>query len=176
AHQRPPQSVDRALEEDVLATGQVGVEAGAELEQRADPPAHRNAARGRLDDSGDEPQQRRLSRAVAPDETECAARVDVERDVAQRPDVLPAIRAAEQDVLERPRRARVPAEPARRVSDLDLTGPHAVEGTPRRRLTAPSLRMRGSAADRSAMTGRHVTRPRPTPLAHAGRSRRAGGR
>ena len=37
----PPHAEDRAVEEDVLAAGQVGVEAGADLEQRADAAADR---------------------------------------------------------------------------------------------------------------------------------------
>ena len=41
---RALEPVDRAVQEDVLAPGEVGMEAGAELEQRADPPA---AAAGR---------------------------------------------------------------------------------------------------------------------------------
>jgi hypothetical protein len=47
------EALDRAVQEDVLAAGEVRVEAGAELEQRADRPP-RGRARGRLDDPGDE--------------------------------------------------------------------------------------------------------------------------
>ncbi len=39
AHARAAQAVDRPVEVDVLAPGEVGMEAGAELEQRRDPPA-----------------------------------------------------------------------------------------------------------------------------------------
>ena len=42
---RALQPVDRAVQEDVLAAGEVGVEACTELEQRADPPADGDAAR-----------------------------------------------------------------------------------------------------------------------------------
>ena len=51
---RALEAVDRAVEVDVLAAGEVGVEAGAELEQRADAPAGLDAPGGRLDDPGDE--------------------------------------------------------------------------------------------------------------------------
>ena len=78
AHVRTFEAVDRTVQEDVLASGQVRVEAGAELEERA----HASAG-GRLDDSGDQPQQRRLSRPVAADETDRTAGFDPEGDVAQ---------------------------------------------------------------------------------------------
>ena len=45
AHVRAREAVDRAVQEDVLAAGEVGVEAGAELEQRADAAADVDAAR-----------------------------------------------------------------------------------------------------------------------------------
>ena len=78
---RALQPEDRAVEEDVLASGEVGMEAGAELEQRADPAADVDAALGRLDDPGDDAQQRALARAVAADEAErrCRARPGTRR-------------------------------------------------------------------------------------------------
>ena len=45
ADARAREAVDRAVQEDVLAAGEVGVEAGAELEQRRDAAAGRDAAR-----------------------------------------------------------------------------------------------------------------------------------
>ena len=68
AHARAREAVDRAVQVDVLAPGEVGVEAGAELEQRRDAAAGLDAAARRLDDLRDEPQQRRLARAVTADE------------------------------------------------------------------------------------------------------------
>ena len=56
-----PQAVDRAVQVHVLAAGQIGMEAGAELEQRADAAADGDAPRGRLDDPGEQPQERRLA-------------------------------------------------------------------------------------------------------------------
>ena len=45
ADARAREAVDRAVQVDVLAAREVRVEAGAELEQRADPAAGRDAAR-----------------------------------------------------------------------------------------------------------------------------------
>ena len=53
-HVRAREAVDRPVEEDVLAPGQVGVEAGAELEQRAHASTDIHAAGGGLDDSGEQ--------------------------------------------------------------------------------------------------------------------------
>src|SRR5207244_4922545 len=78
------QPVDRAVEEDVLAAREVGMEARAELEQRPDSSTDLDAAGGRLDDSGQQPEQRGLARAVAADEPDRAAGLDPERDVVQR--------------------------------------------------------------------------------------------
>ena len=69
-----PQALDRAVQEDVLASGEVGMEAGAELEQRADPALDLDGARGRLDDPRQHAQQRRLARPVAPDQADRLAR------------------------------------------------------------------------------------------------------
>ena len=55
------QALHRAVEEHVLAPREVGMEAGAELEQAADAPARGHAPASRLDDPRDEPQQRRLA-------------------------------------------------------------------------------------------------------------------
>ena len=50
------QPLDRAVQEDVLATGEVGMEPCSELEQRADPALDLHGAGGRLDDPGEHPQ------------------------------------------------------------------------------------------------------------------------
>src|SRR5206468_3685098 len=81
----------------------------------------RDAAARRLDDPGEQSKQRRLARAVAADEPDRAARLDPERDVAQRPDVGAAHAAArDEQVLQRAVLARVDAEATRRVLDEDL--------------------------------------------------------
>ncbi len=77
------------VEVDVLAPGQLRVEAGAHLQQRPHPPAYQGAALGRLGDAGKDLQQRGLAGAVAPDDADRLAAPDVERNVLERPDVLP---------------------------------------------------------------------------------------
>ena len=122
---RALQPVDRAVQEDVLAAGEVGVEAGAELEQRADPAADGDAALGRLDDPGDQAQQRRLAGAVPADEPDRLARLDRERDVAQRQDVARLGAPAEHEqLLQASRLVRPDAEAARDPLDADLPRLH----------------------------------------------------
>ena len=85
---RPAQAVDRPIEKDVLSSREVGVEPRAELEQRADPALRPHPAGRGLDDPGDDTEQRRLARPVAPDETDGFAARDTHRHVMERPDVL----------------------------------------------------------------------------------------
>ena len=63
-----PQPVDRGAEVDVVAAGEVLVEAGAELQQRADPPRDGEAPVRRAEHAGKKPQQGRLAGAVPPHE------------------------------------------------------------------------------------------------------------
>ena len=58
------QTEDRRVHEDVLAAGELGVEAGAELEQRGQPAPGDDLALVRLQDAGDALEQRRLAGAV----------------------------------------------------------------------------------------------------------------
>ncbi|OLE01245.1 MAG: hypothetical protein AUG91_02215 [Actinobacteria bacterium 13_1_20CM_4_69_9] len=87
AQVRALEPVDRAVQEDVLTTRQVGMKAGAELQQGADAAADLDPAGGRLDDPRDQAQQRRLARAVPAHEPNGAARLDAERDAVERDDV-----------------------------------------------------------------------------------------
>jgi hypothetical protein len=110
---RAPEAVDRAVEEDVLAAAEVGVEAGAELQERADAAADGDGAARRPDDPGEQPQQGRLAGAVAADEAHRLAAPDLERHVPERPDVGRLGAAAQdEELLQRPRLARVHAEAA----------------------------------------------------------------
>ena len=84
---RALEAEDGTVEVDVLPAGEVGMEAGAELEERADSAAHGDAAGGRLDDRSDDAKERALARAVAPDECERASRGHGERDFAERPHI-----------------------------------------------------------------------------------------
>ena len=77
------QAVERPVELDVLAAGEVAREAGAELEQRDDAPAHLDPARVRRDDPGQHPQGGGLAGPVAPDQPHGLARSHAQRDVAQ---------------------------------------------------------------------------------------------
>ena len=80
-----PEALDRAVQEDVLAPGEVEVEAGAELEERADAPLGSDAPARRLDDPGDDSQQRRLARSRSVRSGRPLPRGRLEGDVVQRP-------------------------------------------------------------------------------------------
>src|SRR6185369_11277111 len=87
------QSEQHARQRRVFAAGQLRKEANLEAEQR------RSYARRTLDraaiaseNAGEHAQQRRLSRAVASDDAERLAVIDVERHSAQRPAVTRAAR------------------------------------------------------------------------------------
>ena len=85
-----------AVDEDVLAAGDLGMKAGAELDQRRDAAVDRDRARRRPADAGDQLQHRALAGAVATDDAERLAGGDVERHALQRFEGLvgPAGRAA----------------------------------------------------------------------------------
>ncbi len=76
-----------AVEKDVLAPGEFGIEACAQLEQRRDAPARYDAPEGGLQDAADDLQQRAFAAAVGTDEAECLALFHLEADVAQRPEI-----------------------------------------------------------------------------------------
>ena len=79
---------DRAVQVDVLAPGELRMEAGADLEQAPDAPADLDAPARRRGDAREHLQQRRLAGAVAADDPEHLALLDLERHVAERPDLL----------------------------------------------------------------------------------------
>ena len=79
---------DRAVQVDVLAAGELGVESCADLEQASDATTDLDAARRGVRDPGEHLQQRRLAGAVGADHAEHLSFDDVERDVLQRPDLL----------------------------------------------------------------------------------------
>ncbi len=60
-----------AVEENVLPAGQVGVKAGAELQQRGDATADGDVAAGRIENASDYFEQRALARPVWPDNAQC---------------------------------------------------------------------------------------------------------
>ncbi len=59
-----------AVDGDVLAAGDLGVEAGSELDQGGDAPSHVEATSGGLGDSSEELQERRFARAVLANDAE----------------------------------------------------------------------------------------------------------
>ena len=79
---------DRSREEDVLSPREIDVKAGADFEQRADPPADLGPAFGRHRDARQELEQRALPRAVATDDPGDLSGHDLEVDVAQGPERL----------------------------------------------------------------------------------------
>jgi hypothetical protein len=84
----PPHPEDGAVQVDVVAAGELGVEAGADLEQRADGAADPSLARGRDGDAREDLEQRRLARAVVADDADRLPPVDPERHVAKGPELL----------------------------------------------------------------------------------------
>ena len=77
---------DGAVEEDVLAPGQLRMEAGPDLQQRADPAGHLGIAGARLGDPREQFQHRALAGAVVADQADRFAAVDLEGDVSERPE------------------------------------------------------------------------------------------
>src|SRR5262249_55499888 len=170
ADERAPQTEDRALEEDVLPPGQIGMEAGAEFEQGADATADRDGARSGLDDPGDQPQERRLAGAVPAHEADRASRLRAEGHVAKRPDVGAAHAPPGHDeILQRPGLAGIDAEAPRSVLHRDLATIHAAEGIASvRRTIAASTRT--NAASRLGTSIRRRLRPSSAALSCASTS------
>ena len=61
------------LKHDVVGPGELGIEAGAHLDQRGDVAADRDLPAGRRVDPRQQPQQRALARAVAADDADALA-------------------------------------------------------------------------------------------------------
>ena len=79
---------DRAVEEDVLPSGQLGMEAGSELEERGDLAVGLDAPLFRPEDVGHALEQGALSRPVLADERVRRPFGHLERHVPQRPELL----------------------------------------------------------------------------------------
>src|SRR5829696_8493537 len=76
-----PHAEDGAVEEDVFAAGQFGVEAGPDFEERADAPMDLDFAFRRGGDAREYFEQGALPRAVTPDDADDVAALDFERKV-----------------------------------------------------------------------------------------------
>src|SRR5262249_51714158 len=78
---------DGAVEVDVLAAGQLGVEAGADLQQAADAAGQLDLAARRLGDARQDLQERGFAGAVAADDAAAPACADLQAHVFQRPEL-----------------------------------------------------------------------------------------
>ena len=83
---RPPHAEDGAVEVDVLGAGQLGMESGADLQQRADAAADLGGAGRGMADPGEQLEQRALAGAVGSDDAEDLASGHVEAHVPDGPD------------------------------------------------------------------------------------------
>lgn len=77
------EAVNGAVKKDVFAAGELGVEAGAELEEGGDAAVDLDGTRGRRERAGDELEQGGFAGAVAADDARGLAAADFEGDVAQ---------------------------------------------------------------------------------------------
>src|SRR5262249_60436877 len=102
---------------------------GAELGEARDRAAGLDAPGRGPDDLRDDPEQRRLTGAVPPDEADRLARLDGQRNVAQRLHFARAAAAArDEEILQRALRLRVDAKGARHAVDDDPAARHATTG------------------------------------------------
>ena len=80
-------SHDLAVDENVLAAGELGIEASAQFQKRGYASARYYAARGRLKDTTDYLEQRALAATVRSHQTDHLAAVNAERDIPQCPEI-----------------------------------------------------------------------------------------
>src|SRR5262249_31354579 len=81
-----PHAEDDAVEIDVLAAGELGVESGADLQERGEPAAEPGGTRGRFDDPAEDLQEGGLAGPLAADDSDDLAPPDPEGDVLQGPE------------------------------------------------------------------------------------------
>jgi len=84
-----------AVQQDVVAGGELAVEPGAEVRERRHRAAHLDAPGGRRVDAGDHRHQRALAGAVVADDADALAVADREGDVGERPQRLAVAQAPE---------------------------------------------------------------------------------
>ena len=173
-HLAPAEAEHRAVQEDIVLPGELGIEARSHLDQGGDVAADRHLAGRRGIDPGQEPQQRALAGAVAADDAHAVAGLDLERDVAQGPELgaghrrLPAQQQVEDGALERILLVGVVDEPKRDVVQLDQPGPAAAwrSAGPRRSESKDHLvflRLEYGIADSQARRRDHGRGRRPGP-------------
>ena len=145
---------------DVLAPGELAVEADAEREQRADAAVDLDAPARRRQDARDRAHERRLAGAVGADDAEHGAVRDLEGDVADRLDLLGHLRR-------RPMRDSVPPSVGARARSGRAVGRPTTSST---RIAAGALR----GGQRTHAPGRRRTgRRRSERDERPGRRRRA---
>src|SRR5215207_2767470 len=93
------QAEDGRVQVDVLAAGQLAVEAGPQLQQRGDPAPDLDRAGGRGQDARQHLEQCRLARAVGTDQPDGLAGADLQTDVLEGPEPLGAGLAVQQQPL-----------------------------------------------------------------------------
>jgi len=93
---------DCGAQEDVLATSQLRMKAGPDLDQRREAAVDSHTAAGRRGDAGQELEQRALASAVPPDDADRCATVRIKSDVFQRPETVRVALRAEPILLAEP--------------------------------------------------------------------------
>ena len=82
----PAETEHDAVDVDVLAAGDLRMEPRTELNERSDSSAHPYDAAARLENAGDDFQQRRFAGAVPSNDSKCLAALDDEGDITERGD------------------------------------------------------------------------------------------
>src|SRR5215213_8794934 len=81
----------RAIEINVFPTGELGVKACADFQQRTDTPVDHGDSSSWRSNARQYLQQRALACAVEPDDTDHFTTLDFERDILERPDISVSI-------------------------------------------------------------------------------------
>ena len=87
---RPVHAKNRAVEEDILARGQLGVKSSPDFQQAGHASSQTHPALARFGDAAQDFQQGALARAVAPDNPHHFALLDFEGNISERPKIFHA--------------------------------------------------------------------------------------
>ena len=87
---------DHAIQQDVLATAQLGVKPGAHVQQRRDSPAGLDLAAGGASDAREQPQRGGFASPIPTHQPERLTPLETQRQVAHGPDLAARIATAEQ--------------------------------------------------------------------------------
>jgi hypothetical protein len=125
SHLRPGEPEERPLQDDVLAPGQLGVEAEAELQQWRDVSDHDDPAGGGRHDARDEAEKGALPGAVSADHADRFSRLNVQADLVEGLELVEqktSLQASDRVLLERPDPFAREAVPHRDPFELDDGG------------------------------------------------------